>query len=472
MTHVDNPAKPKMLFRSLLLMFFICASAFGAEDGWKAGFAKVVITPQEMTWLSGYGARTKPAEGKVHDLYAKAAAFEDATGVRFVLVTLDLGSVNYHTTEYVAAEVEKKFHLPPSNLVLNCSHTHCAPEVSAERRVFLNISDAEHAKLDKYIEQLQPKLVDLVGAALSDLQPAKLSVSRSKADFAFNRRGPRGIDTNGVTDHEVPVLRVTDPQGTVRGILFGYACHNTTLNFLQYSGDYAGFAQYDLEEAHPGATAMFVMGCGGDQNPQPRHGTKGLEYAKRHGRELADAVESALNSKQQEVAGPLRVAYEVTTLDLEPLPPIEELREDATRRISQVQSRKARYLLGIIDSGHEVVLKQRCPLHVVRFGDDLLMIFISGETVVDYSLRCKTDFRGPFVWVAGYCDDVFAYLPSQRIWLEGGYEGRDSIIHQIMPTPFQRNVEDLVMACINRLVEKTMPPQQGDSPREKVEERS
>ena len=100
---------------------------------------------------------------------------------------------------------------------------------------------------------------------------------------------------------------------------------------------------------------------------------------------------------------------------------------------------------------------ERCPIHVVRFGDDFLMIFISGETVVDNSLRCKLDYHGPFVWVVGYCDDVFAYLPSRRVLLEGGYEGRESIIHQTMATPFQRNVEDRVIACVDKLVTETKP---------------
>jgi hypothetical protein len=435
----------------------VAAPPATANGWWQAGFARLTITPDEMTWLSGYGARTKPAQGKIHDLHAKAAAFEDAAGSRLVIVTLDLGSVNPHTTEYVAAECERKFKLPRARLILNCSHTHCAPEVSAERRVFLGIREAEHAKLTRYIEQLNLKLVELVGKAIADLRPAALSVGRSKADFAFNRRGPKGVDKNGAVDREVPVLRVTDAQGKLRGILFGYACHNTTMRGQLYSGDYAGFALYDLEEANFGAVAMFVMGCGGDQNPQPRHGKKEVEHAKDHGRELANAVERAMDGEQQDVKGPLRVAYDVATLDLTPLPPIEELRAAAKLRDAKVEARKANYLLGLIDSGSEVPLTQPCPIHVARFGDDLLFVFISGETVVDYSLRCKRDFSGPFVWVAGYCDDVFAYLPSRRVLLEGGYEGRDSIIHQLVATPFERNVEDRVMECVSRLVAETKP---------------
>ena len=325
--------------------------------------------------------------------------------------------------------------------------------MAAERRVFHNLSDPEEAKLAEYIERLIGTLVDLVGSAIADLRPALLSVGRSEATFAFNRRHPSGIDSGGVTDRDVPVLRVTDLDGKLRAILFGYACHNTTLAFQQYCGDYAGFAQYDLEAAHPGAIALFAMGCGGDQNPQPRHGPMGLEHARRHGKELAGAVEKALASDGTALHGSLKVAYDVVSLDLEPLPLTEQLRQDLQNG-SEHARRKAGYLLGLIDQGSPPPPVQRCPLHVAQIGDKLLMVFISGETVVDYALACRQKFAGPQVWVAGYCDDVFAYLPSRRVLLEGGYEGRTGIVHQLTPTPFMPNVEDKVMEGITRLVGK------------------
>ena len=70
----------------------------------------------------------------------------------------------------------------------------------------------------------------------------------------------------------MPVLKITGPDGKLRAVLFGYACHNTTLTaeVYQLSGDYAGFAAAELEAKHPGATALFLMLCGADQNPSPR----------------------------------------------------------------------------------------------------------------------------------------------------------------------------------------------------------
>ena len=97
----------------------------------------------------------------------------------------------------------------------------------------------------------------------------------------------------------MPVLKVAAPDGKLRAVLFGYACHNTTLTgeFYKISGDYAGFAQLAIEKANPGATAMFLMLSGADQNPHPR---STLELAEQHGTELAAEVNRVLRRKPSE----------------------------------------------------------------------------------------------------------------------------------------------------------------------------
>jgi hypothetical protein len=100
----------------------------------------------------------------------------------------------------------------------------------------------------------------------------------------------------------VPVLRVDDDRPGPLAIVFGYACHNTTLpaGFVQYHGDYAGVAQAAIEERHPGVTALFVAGCGADANPDPR-GT--LDLVQAHGAALADAVDRVLQNATAIPAG-------------------------------------------------------------------------------------------------------------------------------------------------------------------------
>jgi neutral ceramidase len=258
-------------------------------------------------------------------------------------------------------------------------------------------------------------------------------------------------------DLDVPVLLVATPDGkTARAILFGYACHNTTLDFYQFCGDYAGFAQEYVEEAHPGAVALFMIGCGGDQNPTPR---RTLEWARQHGRALANGVEQALVSQPRPVRGPLRLALGEATLELTPPPSIEELKRQAASA-NKYERKHAEELLSALEKDGRTRSTYPYLVQVARFGDDLTMVGLAGEVVVDYSLRLKAELAGsaaawksPALWVAGYCNEVFGYVPSERVLQEGGYEARDSILYyDITVTPFAPSVEKLIVDKVHELV--------------------
>src|SRR6516165_3291536 len=97
----------QLLICAATLAFAEPASAAEPSAAWKAGVAVRVITPSEPMWMAGYGARNKPAEGKVHDLHIKALALEDADGRRLVLLTSDLVGIPRDLSEAVTGEVTK-----------------------------------------------------------------------------------------------------------------------------------------------------------------------------------------------------------------------------------------------------------------------------------------------------------------------------------------------------------------------------
>src|SRR6266513_252868 len=74
----------------LLLAVPAFAHASKPSSVWKAGVARDVITPEQPMWLAGYAGRTRPAEGKRHDLWVKALALEDRKGTRAVVISADL----------------------------------------------------------------------------------------------------------------------------------------------------------------------------------------------------------------------------------------------------------------------------------------------------------------------------------------------------------------------------------------------
>jgi neutral ceramidase len=288
---------------------------------------------------------------------------------------------------------------------------------------------------------------------LKRLAPAKIEFRNARCGFAMNRRRPtqtgftNAPNAEGPVDHEVPVLHVSDAKGKLVAVLFGYACHNTTCGDYMIRGDYAGYAQQYFEDEHPGVTAMFMMGCGADQNPYPR---RKEDYAKYNGRSLAVAVGAALETVPKPLRGPLSVAFAGVTLDFAPLPPREELEKIAATKKEPDSSHAARMLKQIKAEG-KVRSTYPCPVQVVRFGSDLTLVAIAGETCVDYSSRLKRELAGPSVWVAGYCNDVFGYLPSLRVLREGGYEAGGAMLWGALPGPFTETVEERVVSKIHEL---------------------
>ena len=444
-----------LLVALIVAVWIAPAEAQPREAEWKAGVAAVVITPKESLWMSGYAARKKPSEGTAQELYAKALALEDSSAQsRLVVVTLDLIGIPRTLRDRVAAQVEQQHRLPPARLLLNASHTHCGPVVRSGGAALYELADEQAARIEKYVAGLEEKLVALVGQALADLAPARLGYQHARCGFAMNRRLPtdKGFQNSafpdGPVDHEVPLLRVEARDGKLRAVLFGYACHNTTLSFYQFCGDYAGYAQEYLEQSHPGMKALFLTGCGGDQNPYPR-GT--LDLAKQHGRALANAVEAALLPKARPVRGPLRVLLEEVTLDFAP-PPGRDAWLKLLESADPFDRQRAKRFLAELAKHGKIQATYAYPIQVVQFGSDLTLVALAGEVVVDYALRLKRELPGMPLWVSGYSNDVFGYVPSQRVLQEGGYEGGGAMRLTPLPGPFAPTVEERIVARVHALV--------------------
>jgi hypothetical protein len=298
--------------------------------------------------------------------------------------------------------------------------------------VAYNLDSSQWAVIDAYTRELEDKLVATIGAALGSPRPGRLSFGRSDAGFAKNRRTL--FSPNGPVDHDMPVLRVDDSSGRLRAVVFGYACHNTTIGaeVCKLSGDYAGFCQAELRRNHPGAEALFVAGCGADANPYPR-GSE--ELARAHGSELSAAVDKALSNTLQPLSGPLRASFERVNLAFASAPSREELEHRLEDRNPYIV-RHARNMLAILDRDGKLPADYPYPIQVWQFGKDLTWIALGGEVVVDYDLRLKKMFGADRLWVSGYSNDVMGYIPSLRVLKEGGYEGSGAMIYYVRPGPW------------------------------------
>lgn len=420
---------------------------------WMAGAGTARITPDKPMWMAGYAGRTGPSEGVELDLYAKALVLTDGDGKRLAFLTMDLIGVPRGLRAVVAEEARKRWGIEPSHLVLNASHTHSGPELKSSRLHGVDDVALREREAGEYVTALGETLVRILGEALACSRPAVVDLCSARCGFAMNRRTSDGKggwrnfpNPNGLVDHRVPVLRVNGKEGGEIAVMFGYACHCTTLGHQRFSGDYAGYAQQALETAHPGAVALFMNGCSGDQNPYPR---RTRELAETHGVTLATAVEAALTTTMRPLEATVRAAYGEIPLEYDRIPTREQLEEER-KSADKWTAVHAERLLRRMEEG-PLPKDYPYPVQVLRIGGDLTWVALGGEVVVDYVFRIERELKEPRVWVSGYSNDVMGYIPSRRIWDEGGYEGGGAMIYGTHPSRWASSVEERIIDAVRLL---------------------
>ena len=443
---------------TLRIILLLCLALPLSAASWKAGTAKADITPKKPIWMAGYGGRTKPSEGTLHPLWAKALALEDAKGNRAVIIGTDTLGMTASIYANLKARLAKEHKLQPEQIMLNASHTHTGPVLRGGLYDIYPLNAAHIKRIEEYSARLENEIVRITGEALKNLEPVTLKHGIGITRFGVNRREnkpysdvPKLIAAQalkGPIDHDVPVLAVYKGL-ELKSVVFGYACHSTTLGIQKFSGDYSGFTQIALEKSHPGTLALFSAGCGADINPLPR---RVVHLAERYGNMLAAAVEETLLQKMQPLEPRLTTRIKTIPLEYGALPEPAALAAAAKNQTNYRGRWAARMLK--LQADDDVPKTYPYPIQCWRVGD-LLWLTMGGEVVVDFSLNFKKQY-GPRTWVTSYCNDVMAYIPTFRVLQEGGYEGQSSMAVYGLPADrWKENVEDLVTEGINQLVRDT-----------------
>ncbi len=446
-----------MQIRLSLLALAVTALAAATPQvdavGWRAGVAKIKITPEKPMWMMGYASRNKPATGTMTELWSRALALEDPHGTRAVLITIEVSNTYRDLSNRVCEQLADKYELPRKSIAICATHTHSGPVVG--RRAYFLFDEEQHRLKEEFDKSLERKMVAVAGQAIENLSPCRLSWSVGRATFAANRRKNRAAEVpelrtagklKGPDDHDVPVLFVADDAGELQAIVCGYACHATVLSSYEWSGDWPGFAQIEIEKRHPSATAIVWAGCGGDQNPLPR---RKVEFAQQYGRDIAQAVDDARADSPRSVEGRLACHYAEIDLAFAHIPSREEL-EAESESTNRYLVARAKSLLAALNRDGRIAPTYPYPVQTWKLGNGPTMVFLGGEVVVDYSLRLKAELDSRSTWVAAYANDGMAYIPSERVLAEGGYEGATAMIYYGRPSPWATGVEKRIVEEVHR----------------------
>lgn len=423
----------------------------GSSDIWKVGVARKNITPFTSVWMAGYANRTSPSEGKIHDLWAKALMMEDAKGNRSVLITMDLLGIPKNFSDVLREKIEREYGLDKSQIALSCSHTHSGPVVSRALEYIYPMKAGDWKKVDQYTDHLEKMLFQLVGESMNNVKPARIYTKNGTTRFQVNRRNNKEnqltsvTSLNGPNDYAVPVIKVEGLDKSLIAIIFGYACHPTTLSINEFSGDYPGFAQIELEKSYPGAVAMFFQGAGADQNPLPR---RTLPLAIQYGKQLAASVEAVLSDKMDIQESVLMNKYSVINLPFDTPLSIQQMQE-----ISEGNDYQARWAKGMINEYKKkgtFIKTYPYPIQYWKIGNQPLFV-MGGEVLVSYAIQLK-ELYGQEVFVMAYANDIVSYIPSAKVLEEGGYEGDTSQRVYGLPAKWDKQIEPLIIDGFKKLI--------------------
>lgn len=424
------------------------------------GVAKIDITPNMPMRLSGYAARdTAVATEALDRLSAKALAMGSDSQRPSVFITVDLLGLQWHIVSQVVDRLSKKTGIERAQIAIVASHTHGSPETGnlmntlqcrgdypTEFHFSETLLDLDQLiNIAQYNEELINKLEEVALVALSARKPAFVAWGQGTASFGVNR-----ITAGGPVDHALPVLRVTNPDGTLRAILLNYATHGITYgpDINKFHGDWMSEAQNQIEAKYPGAIAMVAIGCAGDSHPV-RQGK--AEYVRAYGREIANNVEELLKLPMTALTTPPVGNMVWIKLPFAKIPTVSEL-IDLAKTDATIKGYYARLALDRLQRGDQLPSTLNYPIQTWTFDDKMVMINMGDEVVVDYSIVLKNKFGADRVWINTYANDVSCYIASRRLIKEGGYEADVSMYWYNMPAPFAEEVEEIVVNAVAELI--------------------
>lgn len=445
-----------ILFATILLPVKFSFAQFNTNNRLNiaVGMASVDITPKFPIRMAGYAARlSTEADSILQPISAKALVLGSDEQHPTVMITVDLVGIPWRITKNVVGFLSQEKGIAPSQIAIFASHTHGGPEVGN----LINILQYRDGKFSdsllsldqlihiaQYTEQLTRQLKEVAVAALKNRKPAFVSWGQGQALFAANRR-----TDGGPVDVALPLLKITDPDGTLRGVFINYACHGTTLggDMHKIHGDWIAEAHRVIEARHPGTIALIALGTAGDANPSPR-GT--IENVQQHGKEIADNVDKLLTVQLQPLNTPPVGKMIWVKLPFSKIPDVEEL--IALTKDETIKGYNARLALERVERGETISPVLDYPIQVWNFDNKMAMVNLAGEVVVDYSVRLKDLFGAEHLWVNGYSNDVPCYIASRRILKEGGYEAESSMYWYNKPSPFAPEVEDIIVNAVSDLM--------------------
>lgn len=429
----------------VFILVYIVDLEFGAgrkdpvkpEDVFKAGFARVKITPPLGTPMTGFGGRDWNPTGcrGIHDdLYVRALYFSQ--GERKALIMgFDLLFFSREEADRFKGALGRRLDIPASGILLNTSHTHTGPKVGSW---FYTPSDP------LYLNRLESAIVTAALQARDSAREATLWAGAGTTELPMNRRllNPKGKiefrpNPSGVVCNTLPVVFVKDASGKPVCLLFSVSCHPSTVKGVDrsylISADFPGAAMAKLDDWLGVPASLFLQGTGGDAKASVIG--KGVKEWRAGTWEDVEKAGDMVANEVKSVTGRLtRIVPDIRSASLSmnwPLAPSiglagyeEMMRNPKTDEESSPEIMKlwAKEQITCLKRGWTLPSTVEITLHGMQLGKGLRLVGVEGEPVAELGLLMKKSFTSGVTFPLGYTDGARMYLPTTKMLSEGGYE--------------------------------------------------
>ncbi len=446
-----------VLLRLTAVLLLLDASAARGDDEtsppqFTAGTAKAVISPDEPLTLVMGGKPT----GKDHDIYARVLVLNDGQQ-RLAIVTYDLNCLDV-ATPILRKRCRDELGIDAAHLILLATHNHAAPIQIVPENF-------------KYGRKLADQIFGLIQEAISkERGPARVLVGSGQGYFVQSYG-------HAPTDYEIQVLKVMVDDKTA-AVLFNHPTHPLQSSQTRIDVGHPGYAVDAIEQALPGALALYADACGGNQFPDRgiiMSGTK--EQVQELGDELAAATLKIAEGNLLDVTGPIRSKLEVISLPLaDPLPREEaqKLAQDVPMNIGYVPyphpdrgTNWIRALMKHYDEGipfpkrttdrvctddgflireYETPREFPCKYEeviVARIGP-MAFVAMQGEVCAPIGMRIKDQIRrvGLPMMVFAYMGEHNLYIPTRELVRLDAYQAKVIRTQYASPVGWAPEVED------------------------------
>lgn len=380
--------------------------------------AAIDITPDFEVELCGFAAREHPCAGVLDPLSA-CAIFIDDSAEKLLWITCDLIALEGGFVDPFRQWARRELNLAPHQVLICCTHTHSAPAT-------IHLT-AAGTYSDEYIALLRSRLQQLTRAVTLSAEPCRVASASSPLDLAIDRRGKLSAHVDSV----VWAIRFERDDGTSLAVVANYAMHPVALGPVNrmISPDWCGAAASEISSRLLGKPiAIITNGAAGNLNP-PAENIPPEEVAG-YGRQVADAAIEALASATSQSAR-LRVRSISVPVQLESLDAAGIDRaadafaarigpEHPWRRIITTTAETWRHAMKrtIATGGAREV---EIELQAIRIGD-VTIVAVNGEMFSRFTALLRERLATANIFVIGYANAAFGYIPTRAAFAEGGYE--------------------------------------------------